>query len=185
MLDVNKLLADTKAAMQKSIDHLEVELQKIRAGRSNPAMLDAVFVDYYGTNTPVNQVANISTPDARTLQIQPWEKTMLKPIEKAITEANLGFNPQNDGSVIRINIPPLTEDRRKEMVKKSKAEAEHAKVGIRTSRKDANEAIKRDAKATPEDICKDAEDRIQKVTDQFVAAVDKHLEAKEKEIMTI
>jgi ribosome recycling factor len=171
--------------MQKSIDHLEVELGKIRAGRANPSMLDGLHVDYYGTNMPLNQVSNISTPDARTLMIQPWEKNMLQPIEKAIQAANLGFNPQNDGTVIRINVPTLTEERRKDLVKKSKAEAEHARVAIRNTRRDANEHAKRDSKGMPEDVVKDAEDKIQKMTDQFISLVDKHLEAKEKEIMTI
>ncbi len=185
MLDLNKLINDSRAHMQKSIDHLELELGKIRAGRANPSMLDGLHVDYYGTNMPLSQVSNISTPDARTLMIQPWEKNMLQPIEKAIQAANLGFNPQNDGTVIRINVPTLTEERRKDLVKKSKAEAEHARVSIRNTRRDANEHAKRDSKGMPEDIVKDAEDKIQKMTDQFIALVDKHLEAKEKEIMTI
>ncbi len=185
MLDLNKLINDAKGHMQKSIDHLEVELGKIRAGRANPAMLDGLHVDYYGSNVPLSQVSNISTPDARTLMIQPWEKNMLQPIEKAIQAANLGFNPQNDGAVIRINVPTLTEERRKDMVKKSKAEAEHARVAIRNTRRDANEHAKRDSKGLPEDVVKGAEEQIQKMTDQFIALVDKHLEAKDKEIMTI
>jgi ribosome recycling factor len=185
MLDLNKLINDSRAHMQKSIDHLEVELGKIRAGRANPSMLDGLQVDYYGTNMPLSQVSNISTPDARTLMIQPWEKNMLQPIEKAVQAANLGFNPQNDGTVIRINVPTLTEERRKDLVKKSKAEAEHARVSIRNVRREANEHAKRDTKGMPEDVVKDAEDKIQKMTDQFIALVDKHLEAKEKEIMTI
>ena len=185
MLDTNKLLNDTRAEMQKAIDHLEFELGRIRAGRANPAMLDSVQVDYYGTFTPLNQVANVSTPDARTLAIQPWEKGMLTPIEKAITIANLGYNLQNDGTVIRINIPPLTEERRKELVKKTKAEVEHGKVSIRTIRRDANEHLKKEAKSIPEDVAKGIEDQIQKMTDQYIVMVDKHLEAKEKEIMTV
>ncbi len=185
MLDTNKLLNDTRAEMQKAIDHLEFELGRIRAGRANPAMLDSVQVDYYGTFTPLNQVANVSTPDARTLAIQPWEKGMLTPIEKAITIANLGYNPQNDGTVIRINIPPLTEERRKELVKKTKAEVEHGKVSIRTIRRDANEHLKKEAKSIPEDVAKGIEDQIQKMTDQYIVMVDKHLESKEKEIMTV
>jgi ribosome recycling factor len=135
---------------------------------------------------PLSQVANVSVTDAHTLTIQPWEKSMLQIIEKAIRDANLGFNPQNDGIVIRINVPSLTEDRRKDLVKRAKAEAEHAKVGIRTSRKEANDECKAALKAhAPEDAVKDAEDKIQKMTDQFIATVDKHLEAKEKEIMTV
>lgn len=185
MIDANVLINTSKDHMQKAIDHLEVELAKIRAGRANPAMLDGLHVDYYGTNTPLTQVANISVPDARTLMIQPWEKSMIVPIEKSIMAANLGFNPQNDGQVIRINIPTLTEERRKDLVKKTKAEAEHAKVSIRTTRRDANEHVKKDGKGMPEDVVKDIEDRIQKMTDQFSAIVDKHLVEKEKEIMTI
>jgi ribosome recycling factor len=185
MLDPNKLLAESKAHMQKSIEHMEVELSKIRAGRANPAMLDNVHVDYYGTSTLLSQVSNITTPDARTIMIQPWEKSMVHPIEKAIQAANLGFNPQNDGLVVRINVPVLTEERRKDLVKKTKAEVEHCKVSIRNVRRDANEHIKREQKTIPEDAVKDLEDRIQKMTDQFIAQVDKHLEAKEKEIMTI
>ncbi len=185
MLDTNKLISESKTQMQKAIDHLESELTKIRAGRANPSMLDAIQVDYYGTNTPLAQVASITTPDARSLAIQPWEKTMIRPIEKAIIDSNLGFTPQNDGTVVRINIPALTEERRKELVKKTKAEAEHGKVGIRTIRKEANDLIKRESKTVPEDVAKGLEDQIQKMTDQFIAMVDKHLEAKEKEIMTI
>lgn len=185
MLDTNKILNDAKAHMQKAIDHLEMELSKIRAGRANPAMLDSVHVDYYGTHMPLSQVSNISTPDAKTIMVQPWEKNMVTPIEKAIMAANLGFNPQNDGTVVRINVPALTEERRKELVKKTKAEAEHCRVAIRNIRRDSNEHIKRDSKSVPEDIVKDLEDRIQKMTDQFIAAVEKHLEAKDKEIMTI
>jgi ribosome recycling factor len=171
--------------MQKAIEHLEVELGKIRAGRANPSMLDSIHVDYYGTNTPLQQVSSVTTPDARTLAIQPWEKNMLTPIEKAIQAANLGFNPQNDGTIIRINIPTLTEERRKDLVKKTRAEAEHCKVSIRNIRRDSNEHIKKDSKSVPEDVVKGLEDQIQKLTDQFISVVDKHLEAKEKEIMTI
>ncbi|MFM2206467.1 MAG: hypothetical protein RL213_442 [Bacteroidota bacterium] len=185
MLDPNKLLNETKSQMQKTIDHLEAELAKIRAGRANPAMLEGIHADYYGTNTPLNQVANISTTDAKTLVIQPWEKSMLVPIEKAIMLANLGFTPVNDGTVIRINLPPLTEERRKDLVKKAKAEGEHGKVGVRTLRREANEAIKKESKTIPEDVAKDLEGKIQQLTDQFIALVDKHVDAKEKEIMTI
>lgn len=185
MLDPNKLLNDTKSQMQKTIEHLEAELAKIRAGRANPAMVENVHADYYGTNTPLNQIANISTSDAKTIVIQPWEKSMLVPIEKAIMLANMGFTPVNDGTVIRINLPPLTEERRKDLVKKTKAEGEHGKVGVRNLRREANEAIKKEAKSVPEDVVKDLEGKIQNITDQFIALVDKHVEAKEKEIMTI
>ncbi len=185
MLDANKILSEARAHMQKAIEHLEIELGKIRAGRANPSMLDSVRVDYYGTSTPLSQVCNVTIPDARTIAIQPWEKAMLVPIEKAIMAANLGFNPQNDGAVIRINIPSLTEERRKDLVKKTRAEVEHGKVSIRNIRRDSNEHIKKEAKSVPEDVVKSLEDNIQKVTDQYIAMVDKHLEAKEKEIMTI
>lgn len=185
MLDPNKIINESKMHMQKAIEHLESELSKIRAGRANPAMLDSIQVDYYGTNTPLSQVSSVTIPDARTIAIQPWEKAMLSPIEKAIQAANLGFNPQNDGTLIRINIPVLTEERRKELVKKTKAEVEHGKVSIRNIRRDANEHIKKDSKSVPEDVIKGLEDQIQKLTDQFIAIIDKHLEAKEKEIMTI
>jgi ribosome recycling factor len=185
MFDPKKIMNDARMHMQKAIDHLESELSKIRAGRANPAMLDSIQIDYYGTNTPLNQVSSVTIPDARTIAIQPWEKSMLTPIEKAIQAANLGFNPQNDGSIIRINIPVLTEERRKELVKKTKAEVEHGKVTIRNLRRDANEHIKRESKSVPEDVVKDLEDQIQKLTDQYIAVIDKHLDAKEKEIMTI
>jgi len=185
MIDANKVLNETKAHMQKAVDHLEAELTKIRAGRANPSMVESVNVDYYGSMMPLNQVANVSIQDARTIMIQPWEKSMLVPIEKAIQAANLGFNPQNDGIVIRISVPQLTEDRRKDLVKKARAEAEHAKVGIRNHRRESNEAIKRDSKGLPEDQVKSLETNIQKMTDQFIGAVDKHLESKEKEIMTV
>jgi ribosome recycling factor len=185
MIDTNKLIEATKSHMQQAIVHLETEMTKIRAGRANPSMVDSVQVDYYGSHMPVNQVANVSIQDARTIMIQPWEKSMLVPIEKAIQAANLGFNPQNDGVVIRISVPQLTEERRKDLVKKAKAEAEHAKVGIRNHRRESNEAIKRDSKGLPEDQVKSLEATIQKMTDQFITTVDKHLESKEKEIMTV
>lgn len=181
-----EVLDAAKEQMTKAISHLESELQKIRAGRANPTMLDSIHVDYYGNSTPLSQVANISTPDARTLQIQPWEKNMITPIEKAISNANLGYNPTNDGQVIRINIPPLTEDRRKDLVKQSKSEAEHARVTVRNIRRDANEAIKKLQKdGLPEDQAKAAEGKVQNLTDDSIAKIDKHLEAKEKEIMTV
>jgi len=184
--EVQKVYDQAKSLMDKAIGHLEVELAKIRAGKANPAMLDNLQVDYYGTKMPINQTANVNTQDARTLVIQPWEKAMLTPIEKAIQAANLGLNPQNDGVLIRISIPPLTEERRRDLVKKAKQEAEDAKVGIRTARKDAMEGIKKLKGASlPEDEAKDAEGKVQVLTDQYVAKCDKHLEAKEKEIMTV
>ncbi|MFN5346505.1 MAG: ribosome recycling factor [Bacteroidota bacterium] len=186
MEEVKNILDQLQDQMNKAIAHLESELQKVRAGKASPSMLDGLYVDYYGTPTPLNQVASVNTPDARTLVVQPWEKTMIKPIEKSIIDANLGFAPQNDGSMIRISIPPQTEERRKELVKKAKAEGEHAKVGIRTFRKDANDNVKKAQKnGLPEDMAKDAEDKIQKLVDSYVIKIDKHLEAKEKEIMTV
>jgi ribosome recycling factor len=186
MDDLNKVLAGLLDQMQKAIAHLEAELVKVRAGKANPSMLDSIYVDYYGNPTPLNQVANVNSLDARTLVIQPWEKAMIKPIEKAIIDANLGFAPQNDGQIVRINIPPQSEERRRDLVKKAKSEGENTKVSIRNLRRDGNEAVKKIQKAgLPEDLAKDAEARIQKMTDDFIAKVDKHLEAKEKEIMTV
>ena len=186
MEEVKNILDQLQDQMNKAIAHLEAELQKVRAGKASPSMLDGLYVDYYGTPTPLNQVASVNTPDARTLVVQPWEKTRIKPIEKSIIDANLGFTPQNDGSMIRISIPPQTEERRKELVKKAKAEGEHAKVGIRTFRKDANDNVKKAQKnGLPEDMAKDAEDKIQKLVDSYVVKIDKQLEVKEKEIMTV
>lgn len=187
MTDDLKLILDSaNEQMGKSISHLEQELAKIRAGKANPQMLDGVAVDYYGSKTTLSGVASVSTPDPRTIVIQPWEKSMITPIEKAIQAANLGFNPQNDGLLIRIIVPPLTEDRRKDLVKKAKAEAEHAKVSLRNIRKEANDEIKKAQKdGTPEDLCKTAETKIQDIINSFTAKIDKHLEVKEKEIMTV
>ena len=172
--------------MQKAITHLETELVKIRAGKANPQMLDGINVDYYGAPMPINQVANISVMDARTLSIQPWEKNMLQPIERAIIAANIGINPQNDGVLIRIFLPPLTEERRRELVKKCQAEGEHTKVAIRNIRRDALEHIRRLQKeGLSEDAAKDAEADVQQITDKHTAGVEKHLAQKEKEIMSV
>jgi ribosome recycling factor len=180
------VLDHAKEQMQKTLLHLDSELLKIRAGKASPQMLDGIYVDYYGANTPLANVANINTPDARTLAIQPWEKSMLGAIDKAIQAANLGLNPQNDGSIIRINVPQLTEERRKDLVKQSKAEAEDAKVGIRSIRRDANESIKKLQKdGLAEDLSKDAEAKVQQLTDNHITKVDERLEKKEKEIMTV
>ena len=185
-VEVKKLLDEMSIHMEMAITHLETELLKIRAGKASPAMLEGIHVDYYGTNTPLHQVANVSTPDARTLMIQPWEKSMIHPIEKAITNANLGFNPQNDGIVVRITVPPLTEERRKDLVKKTKGEGEHGKVTIRNVRRDTIELFKALIKqGLPEDIGKDAENKVQLITNNFIAKIDKHLAAKEQEIMTV
>ncbi len=172
--------------MQKTLAHLEAALVKIRAGKANTQMLEGISVMYYEAVTPLNQVANISTPDAHTLAIQPWEKMMLEPIEKAIQDANLGFTPQNDGTLIRINIPPLTEERRIGLTKQAKTETESCKVSIRNNRRDANEEIKKLQKdGLAEDEAKDAINKVQELTDAYNAKADKHLEVKEKEIMTI
>ena len=184
--DIKSIQHHAEEQMQKAIDHLEVELIKIRAGKANPQMVDGITVDYYGSQMPLNQVSNVSVMDARTLSIQPWEKNMLQPIERAITAANIGINPQNDGNIIRLFLPPLTEERRKELVKKCHAEGEHSKVAIRNIRRDGIEHIKKLQKnGLSEDAAKDAEANVQAVTDKFIAAVDKHLTSKEKEIMSV
>ncbi len=173
-------------SMQKAISHLEVELTKIRAGKANPQMLDGIVVDYYGTPTPINQVGNISVMDARTISIQPWEKNMLQPIERAIIASNIGINPQNDGNIIRLFLPPLTEERRRDLVKRAQGEGEHSKVAIRNIRRDAIENIKKAQKnGLSEDAAKDAETNIQVVTDRYIALVEKHLGSKEKDIMSV
>jgi ribosome recycling factor len=184
--DLDKILSDTSTSMTKAINHLEAELVKIRAGKANPTMLDGITADYYGTPTPINQIANVSVLDARTLSVQPWEKNMLQAIERAITMANIGINPQNDGVMIRLFLPPLTEERRKEMVKRCNSEGEQAKIAIRNIRRDGIEAIKKLQKeGLSEDICKDGEKEVQDTTDKFVALTEKHLAAKEKEIMAV
>lgn len=184
--DIQFILDNAKEEMDNALTHLELELVKVRAGKANPSMLESISVDYYGTKTPLNQVANINTADARTLVVQPWEKGMLTPIEKAIQSANLGLNPQNDGVLIRILVPSLTEERRKDLVKRAKAEAENAKVSLRTYRKEANEELKKLQKSgTPEDAIKEGETKVQQLTDAYVIKCDKHLEVKEKEIMTV
>lgn len=173
-------------SMKKAIVHLEGELAKIRAGKANPQMLDGIMVDYYGSPTPINQVGNISVLDARTLTIQPWEKNMLQPIERAIIASNIGINPQNDGVIIRLFLPPLTEERRRELVKRCQGEGEHGKVAIRNIRRDAIESIKKMQKnGLSEDVAKDAEADIQEMTNKYIALVDKHLASKEKEIMSV
>ncbi len=184
--DIQFILDDAKEQMEKGVSHLEAELIKVRAGKASPSMLEGIMVDYYGAKTPLNQVANINTADARTLVIQPWEKSTLTPIEKAIMAANLGLNPQNDGVLIRILVPALTEERRRDLVKKAKSEAENAKVSLRAMRKEANEELKKLQKnGTPEDEIKEGEIKVQTLTDGYVLKCDKHLEIKEKEIMTI
>ncbi|MBL0154413.1 MAG: ribosome recycling factor [Chitinophagaceae bacterium] len=184
--DISSIIATAEDHMQKAIGFLETELTKIRAGKANPQMLDGIVVDYYGSPMPISQVANISVMDARTLSIQPWEKNMLQPIERSIIAANIGINPQNDGNLIRLFLPPLTEERRKELVKRCQGEGEQSKVAVRNIRRDAIEHIKRLQKnGLSEDAAKDAEKDVQDVTDRYISLVEKHLTSKEKEIMSV
>jgi ribosome recycling factor len=184
--DIPSIISVAEDHMKKAIGHLETELVKIRAGKANPQIVDGIMVDYYGSPMPVNQVANISVVDARTLTIQPWEKNMLQPIERAIIAANIGINPQSDGNLIRLFLPPLTEERRKELVKKCHHEGENSKVAIRNIRRDAIEHIKKLQKSgLSEDAAKDAETDVQEITTKNISAVDKHLAGKEKEIMSV
>jgi ribosome recycling factor len=184
--EVDFVLEHSKERMKAAINHLEKELIHVRAGKASPAMLDGVMVDYYGSMTPLSQVANINTPDARTIAIQPWEKKMIPVIEKAILNANLGFNPDNNGEMIRINVPVLTEERRKGLVKQAQHEGEIAKVSVRTVRKEANESLKKLQKeGVAEDIVKDAEEEVQEMTNSYSVKIDNLVKAKEKDIMTI
>lgn len=184
--DLALLIEMAEDSMKKAITHLEAELVKIRAGKANPQMLDGIVVDYYGTPTLINQIGNISVMDARTLTIQPWEKGMLQPIERAIINSNIGINPQNDGNIIRLFLPPLTEERRRELVKRCLGEGENSKVAIRNIRRDGIEEIKKLQKnGLSEDMAKDAEGEVQDITNKFIVLVDKHLAAKEKEIMVV
>ena len=181
--EVDFIIDAAKEQMQNAIEHLVKELRSIRAGKATPSMLANVMVDYYGSQTPLNQVANVNTPDARTISIQPWEKNMLQEIEKAIMIANIGLNPMNNGESIMINVPPLTEERRRDLVKQTKVEAEYAKVGVRNARKDANNDLKK--LEISEDLKKNTEINIQALTDSYVQQVDEKLTTKEKEIMTV
>lgn len=184
--ELDFIMDSAKESMDNAVKHLGEELLKIRAGKANPAMLSSVMVDYYGSMTKLAQVANVNTPDAKTIRIQPWEKAMIDPIEKAIAYANLGFNPQNNGEVIIITIPPLTEERRKDLVKTVKAQSEHARVSIRNARKEANDEIKKLQKdGLSEDVAKSAESEIQELTDNFNKKIDQEIDRKEKDIMTI
>jgi ribosome recycling factor len=185
--ELNLILEDTTATMTKAINHLEAELGKIRAGKATPTMLDGIMADYYGNPTPINQVANVTAMDVRTISVQPWEKNMLQPIERAIIAANIGINPQNDGNIIRLFLPPLTEERRKELVKRCNGEGELAKISIRNIRRDAIESIKKLQKDgdLSEDAAKDAEVETQAATDKYISLIEKHLAAKEKEIMSV
>ena len=184
--ELKKITLNAENGMKKAINHLEIEISKIRAGKASPSILEGINVDYYGTPTPVSQVGNVQILDSRTISIQPWEKNMLALIERAIMAANIGITPQNDGVQIRLFTPPLTEERRKELVKKASAEGELSKVSIRNIRRDHIEQVKKLQKdGASLDICKGAEDEIQLITDKHIGLVEKHLESKEKEIMTI
>ena len=171
MEDIEFILDSTRESMDKSIVHLEVAFSKIRAGKASPQMLDNVSIDYYGAMTPLNQASNINTPDAKTISVQPWDKSMLELMEKAIIDANLGFTPMNNGEIIIINVPPVTEERRRDLVKQAKAEAENAKVSIRNVRKDANDDLKK-LDGLSEDVIKDAENSVQDVTNEFSSKID-------------
>lgn len=181
--EIKFIIDTTKEAMDAAIKHLEKQLVNIRAGKASPAMLGSVMVDYYGSQTPLNQVANVNTPDGRTISVQPWEKSMLQEIERGIMLANLGFNPMNNGEMIIINVPPLTEERRKQLAKQAKAEAEDAKIGVRNARKDAMNDIKK--VDVSEDVQSNAEIDVQELTDSYVKKIDSILDIKEKEIMTV
>ncbi len=184
--EVEMTIDEAKDGMKDSLEHLEKQLSKIRAGRANPSMLDGVMVNYYETPTPLAQVANINTIDARTITVQPWEKSILDEVSRGITNANLGLNPQSNGEMIIIAVPMLTEERRKDLVKKAKAEGEHAKVGIRQKRKDANDFIKSlKNDGLSEDQVKDTEDSIQQLTNEYIAKVDVLLDVKETDIMKV
>jgi ribosome recycling factor len=184
--ELSMIYDEFKEANQKSLNHLENELIKIRAGKATPAMLNSVMVEYYGSMTPLQQVANVNTMDARTIIVQPWEKPLLNDIAKGIINANLGLNPQNNGEQLIIAVPPLTEERRRDLVKRAKVEAENAKIGVRNNRKDALDMIK-DLKneGLSEDMTKDAEEEVQKITNSYIKKVDELLEIKEKDIMTV
>jgi ribosome recycling factor len=183
---LEKIIVDLNEGMKRTINHLEIEISKIRAGKAHPNIVDGVMVEYYGSPTPIAQVANVTVPDARTLAIQPWEKKMMPAIEKAILQANIGLTPQNDGTYIRLHLPPLTEDRRKELVKKVYVEGEQGKIAVRNLRRDSIEMIKRLQKdGLSEDVAKNYEGKVQVITDKNIALVDQHCKDREKEIMTV
>jgi len=184
--ELEMIKLETESLMKKAISHLEAELLKIRAGKANPNMLDGIVAEYYGSPTPLAQIANISVLDARTISVQPWEKNMLQPIERAIIASNIGINPQNDGNFIRLYLPPLTEERRKELVKRCNAEGEQGKVSVRNIRRDSIEQIKKLQKdGLSEDVARNAETEMQELTNRYIALIEKHLETKEKEIMVV
>lgn len=186
MTEAKTYLEPAEEKMQLAVEYLDEALARIRAGKANPKILDAVRVSYYGSMVPVSNVANISVPDARTIAITPWEKAMFKEIEKAILNSEVGITPENNGEVIRLCIPPLTEDRRKQLVKQCKAEAEQAKVSVRNARRDAIDGLKKAIKqGMPEDVEKDAEEKVQKIHDKYLKRIDDIFGAKEKEILTV
>ena len=185
-MDTKTILNDATVRMQKAVDFLEESLANIRAGKASVNVLNGVFVEYYGSQTPVSGVASVTVPDAKTILIQPWDKNMIRPIEKAIIDSNIGLTPSNNGESIRLSMPPLTEERRKELVKQSKAEAENARISLRNARRDAVEAFKKAVKeGMPEDEGKDGEAQTQKLVDKFSKAIEAAFEKKEKEIMTV
>ena len=184
--EVELIIEEAKDRMEKALEHLEHELARLRAGRATPALLDGITVDYYGVNSPLTQVSNLNTPDPKTIMIQPWEKTMLGTIEKAIMAANIGLTPVNNGEVIRINIPPLTEERRHQLVKQVRNEGETAKISVRNARKFANDELKQLLKdGLPEDMEKDAVEQVQEITHDFNSKIDKVMAMKEKDVMTV
>lgn len=187
MIDIKALIKDTEASMLKRVDYLEEELSRVRAGRANVKILDGILVEYYGSPMPLTQVANVNAPDARTIVITPWEKSLIRDIEKAIINSPLGITPENNGELIRLGIPPLTEERRRELVKQVKANSEDAKISIRNARRDVIDVIKKSIKTdnTPEDVAKDAENDVQKIHDKYIKRIDEVFAEKEKEIMTV
>ena len=185
-MEVKEYLDNAQESMELAADYLEETLARIRAGKASPKLLDGIRVDYYGTMAPISNVANVSVPDARTIAITPWEKSMFKVIEKAIINSDLGITPENNGEVIRLGIPPLTEDRRKQLVKQCKGEAENAKVSVRNARREAIDGLKKEIKqGLSEDVEKDAEANVQKLHDKYLKKIDEIFSAKEKEILTV
>lgn len=186
MVDIKQYISGAEEKMSFSIDYLDEQLSHIRAGKANPKILDGIKVMYYGSLTPLNNVASINTPDAKTIIITPWEKPLIKDIEKAILNSDVGITPENNGEIIRLGIPPLTEDRRRQLAKQSKQEAENAKISVRNARREAIEQLKKSIKdGTPEDVEKDAENEVQKIHDKYIKKIDELFAAKEKEIMTV
>ena len=184
--DTNQIIKGAETKMSSAISYLDDELARIRAGKANPKILDNVRVSYYGSMTPLANVASINTPDAKTLLITPWEKNLIKEIEKAILNSDVGITPENNGEIIRLGIPPLTEERRRELVKRAKQESENAKISIRNTRREVIEVLKKSVKdGVPEDVEKDAEEKVQKIHDKFIKQIDELFAAKEKEIMTV